>query len=611
MEIFGIYFSRPDMIYSFVFVIVVFFLLLRSRQQRRKALKTLGVDKNFNVAKLRSLKNILLLIGFCFLSLSLLTPQWGQKKVTIKAQGLDLCFALDVSPSMLAEDVSPNRLEQAKQQLSIFLPKLGGDRASLVAFAGSAYLASPLSIDHNTLSNFLRPINPDFISDRGTNLNQALSTCFRALELDDAKDRIDLLTRSAKLIVIISDGENTSEDGLSELNKAKKLGVPIYAMAMGTTKGSPIPVKDRYGNLRTYIKDPASGQPFISKLIDKDLKKLAAESGGKIFYTRQGISVWQDFRSAISNYKRESRDSGTKFAKEHRFQWPLFIGILLLLIEFFLAETAILPLFPLLLFFFLGPKSTFAKDQSSLNNIYQNKQALKMFKNKNFNLAQPHFDKSLEENPSSFINRFNWASNKLFSAVKKNDENAKEPVSIDKNKVDQALKEFQKMSEDYNGRIADNANKILHYQKSQALELKGDLAAALESYYQALILEPGDHELNPKIKTNISRLLTALQQQKQQSDGQGEGKGDKENKEDKGQGKKQKKNPKEGDDTPKQKQKPKYKGTELDNKQVEQILQSVAGEENDVQKRKAQEKSRKSGEDPNKAASQRNNQRPW
>ena len=330
----GVYLAYPERWPLFLLIIAVVGLIARSAKFRAQILRGMGIERpeqldrtGLQVPRNRRLKNILYVSGLAILALACLGPQWGQKEHAVRAEGLDICFALDLSNSMLAEDMSPNRLEQSKNQLSIFLQRLGGDRAAIAGFAGSGFVAAPLSVDHASLVNFLEPLNPTFVSDHSTNLGAGVDACMTALELDKVRSRDEISDAAAKLVVLVSDGEDTVEDSNEAIARAEKLGVPVYAMAVGTTKGAPIPVRDERGELLRYVKEPGATEVVVSKLLDQGLKDLAKKTGGKVFYAASGVEAWNNFEKAIANYKRDSKDAGTKLDREDRFQWPLLLAL--------------------------------------------------------------------------------------------------------------------------------------------------------------------------------------------------------------------------------------------------------------------------------------------
>lgn len=338
-------FAFPERAYWLVAALLVAFLIFAVSKKRKALLQKWNLIRSdapaFTRPANRVLKTALYLAGFVLLALAFMGPQWGQKEHALKTEGLDMCIALDLSRSMLAEDMSPSRLDQAKNQLTAFLPKLGGDRVTLVAFAGSAYMASPLTSDYSALINYLAPLDPSFITNQATSLDSAILNCLRGLKVNDAATAESLEWESAKLIALVTDGESTGDEGSPAVDRLKKLGIPVFAIALGTREGAKIPIRDERGQLRSYLPDPTTGKPAVTKLEDESLKKIAMATEGQVFYGENGLSAWQDFYAATKKFKRSAQDAGSRFSKEHRFQFPLGIAFLFLLWDLLLTETRV------------------------------------------------------------------------------------------------------------------------------------------------------------------------------------------------------------------------------------------------------------------------------
>lgn len=336
-------FAFAERIVWFFAVLLLMFLMWRVSNTRRSILKKWNLHRNdapaFSNPVNRTLKNILFFVGLTATIVALMGPQWGQKEQSVKTEGLDLCIAIDLSRSMLAEDISPNRLDQAKNQLTAFLPKLAGDRVTLVAFAGSSYIVSPLTSDYSALINYLIPLDPSFISNQATSLDSAIMSCLKGLGITPEATAESLEWESSKLIALVTDGESTSDTRGVALKKVEDLGIPVFSIAVGTKQGAKIPVRDERGQLKGYVMDSSTNQAAITKLYDESLINLAKSSKGQVFYAESGLAAWQNFYEATKNFKRSSQEAGSKFSKEHRFQIPLFIAFMLLLWDLFLTET--------------------------------------------------------------------------------------------------------------------------------------------------------------------------------------------------------------------------------------------------------------------------------
>lgn len=515
MNFFGIQFAHDELSWLLFLPPALVFLMFRTRTIRRRFWKLLGLDHpdpGFEAPVNRRLKGALFVLGFTAAIVAAIGPQWGQKAHPVKAQGLDMCFAIDLSKSMWAEDLPPNRLGQAKNQLEIFLPRLGGDRAALVGFAGSAYVAAPLSVDHTALVTYLDSMSPETISDQATNLSAGVEACLSALGLDDVKDRNEILDDAARLIVLISDGEDTAEDDTGAVARAEKLGVPVFAMALGTEKGAPIPLRDK-GKLLEYVKDPDTNQPVVTKLAMKGLKAVAEKTGGKVFVASGGLEAWKSFEDSIADFKRESRDAGTKLDKEDRFQWPLLFAFLFLLWDFALTEVKWKWVRPWAWVMILSAAGVGAAGEARAEShapkgVWWNNKGVTAFRKKDPKEAERAFNEALTEDAGDLDLRYNWAVNKLAASIPheeaaaaptpeaaaaqtggaQNGGGEAEKPKVDEKALGEALKELEALRAD--PRTAkperEDFRRRLRYQLGQAYELKKENAKALENYYASL-----------------------------------------------------------------------------------------------------------------------------
>ena len=251
-------------------------------------------------------------------------PQWGYKWETINEKGVDIMIVLDCSKSMLAEDIKPNRLEQAKREIIDLLHMMKSDRAGLVAFSGKAILQCPLTLDHDAFNIFLKVLTPGFLPIGGTNVSEALTTAFNGFEKESDTE---------KAIIIITDGENTVGDAEETAKMMAKEGIKIFCIGVGDLEGAPIP-DDKGG-----FKKDGSGNIVLSRVDEKGLEKLAALTGGAYVRSVAGdMDLDLIYKDKIRG-KMEGKTlaSGKQKVWENRFQWFLFPGLVLLLIESMLA----------------------------------------------------------------------------------------------------------------------------------------------------------------------------------------------------------------------------------------------------------------------------------
>jgi len=276
----------------------------------------------------RVAKSVLLLVAVAFLVLSLARPQFGTRVETVRSQGQDVMVALDVSLSMLAEDVSPNRLERARLEIMRILQRLEGDRIGLVAFAGNAFVQSPLTVDYGAAAMFLNAMDPGLIPIQGTNLGEALTVALDAFEEG---------SRDHRVLLIVTDGEDHEGEIDSAVERAVQEGVRIHTVGIGSLEGVPIPEIDAAG-VRNGFKRDAEGNVVTTRLDDATLQRISLATGGRYFpATGSGtnLDLLVDEITGGEGRELESREV-TQF--EEQFQIFLGMALVLLLVEGFVPD---------------------------------------------------------------------------------------------------------------------------------------------------------------------------------------------------------------------------------------------------------------------------------
>jgi len=273
------------------------------------------------------LKMGLLLLAVAFLALSLARPQWGTKMELMKRRGLDVMVVMDVSLSMYAEDIKPNRLVRSKQEIERFVDQLGGDRVGLVAFAGDAFLQCPLTTDYGAFRIFLDVLDPNLIETQGTDIGRGIETATRAF---DPKER------KYKVMLLLTDGEDHSGGAETAAEEAAKEGVIIYTVGIGLTSGVPIPIKDANGQV-SYMKDD-DGNIVTSRMDPELLQKIASMTGGKYYHAEPDQFELQDVLKEINGMEKRDLDADRFTRFEDRFQLPLAIALALLVLETLISD---------------------------------------------------------------------------------------------------------------------------------------------------------------------------------------------------------------------------------------------------------------------------------
>ncbi|WP_442265207.1 VWA domain-containing protein [Tenacibaculum sp. ZS6-P6] len=273
------------------------------------------------------LKLIFLLVGLSFLIISLVNPKMGTKLKTVKREGVDIIFALDVSKSMLAKDIAPNRLEKSKQIISKIIDKLGSDRVGIIIYAGNAYPLLPITTDHAAAKMFLQNANPDMVSSQGTAINEAL---------DLSKTYYNNDEQTNKFLVIISDGEDHQEETKQKAQDIANEGVKVYTIGVGTETGGPIPIELNGGHIG--YKKNRQGETVITKRKADVLESIASVANGKYIDGNKTEQPVKMIEKIISNAQKSEFET-TQFSDyKDQFQWFIGIGILFLVIDLFFFE---------------------------------------------------------------------------------------------------------------------------------------------------------------------------------------------------------------------------------------------------------------------------------
>lgn len=325
--------EEPTYIIYFVFIailIVMYFAVAYWKRKKQNAFADLQLLKRLSpeTSKFKSiLKFLMVVLSLSFLIFSLMNPKIGTQLKTVKRQGVDIVFALDISKSMLAEDIAPNRLEKAKQIISKIVDKLGGDRVGIIIYAGNAYPLLPITTDHAAAKMFLQNANPNIVSSQGTAINEALRL---------SKTFFDDESQTNRFLFIVSDGEDHEKDSDKIAGEALKEGIKTYTIGIGTTKGGPIPMK-RNGKFLGYKKDNKD-EVVITQLHDETLKGIAKKGDGKYIYGNNTTKT-VDFVEELLN-DAEKKEFETKQFSDYKdqFQWFVGLGLLFLVLDVFLLN---------------------------------------------------------------------------------------------------------------------------------------------------------------------------------------------------------------------------------------------------------------------------------
>lgn len=325
-------FGNSEFLWGLLIIPALTFFFILSRIGRKKALKRFGKLDTIQqlmpfVSKGRPvMKFIIIMLALAFIIVGTARPQFGSKLKTVKREGVELMIALDVSNSMMAEDIQPNRLERAKRAISRLIDRLKDDKIGLIVFAGDAYTQLPITSDYNSAKLFLNSVNTQIVPKQGTAMGAAIDLAARSFTPNG---------QANKAIIVITDGENHEDDPVAAAEAANEKGIVVDAIGMGLPQGSPIPVL-RNGQ-KDYLKD-RDGNVVVTKLDEQMLEKVAV--AGKGIYVRAnnaqiGLNTLFD---EINKMQKEEMESRVYSEYDDQFQYFFAIGLFLILLEYVILE---------------------------------------------------------------------------------------------------------------------------------------------------------------------------------------------------------------------------------------------------------------------------------
>jgi Ca-activated chloride channel family protein len=327
-------FASPENLIFLLLIAVLGLFYIISIKRKKKILARFGdlflllkTSPNISFAR-QGGKAAMLLAGILFVVLTLSQFQCGTHMEMMKREGIDLIVAIDVSNSMLAEDMKPSRIAKARQEVRGILDRLSGDRIGLIAFAGEAFVQCPLTLDYSACELFLEIIDVGLIPRQGTAIGSAIREAIDAFETQEKKH---------KVMILLTDGEDQTRDAEEASEEARKEGIKIFTIGIGSPVGEPIPVYDRQGNRAGFKKD-AQGEVIVTKLDEMTLQKVALNTGGKYYHATAGEMELDKVYNEISKMEKKELEGRLMMQYEDRFQFPLLFAILLIVLEFFISE---------------------------------------------------------------------------------------------------------------------------------------------------------------------------------------------------------------------------------------------------------------------------------
>lgn len=323
-----------EYVYGFLIIpiVIIFYVIMIIR--KRKAIKLFG-DKELikqlmpdtSTAK-PVVKLILITIAFLFLVTGILNPQIGSKPIEVKREGADIMICLDVSNSMKAEDISPNRLERAKQALEKLVDKLEGDRIGIIVFAGNAYVQLPITVDYAAAKLFLQNIDCDIVPTQGTVISSAIELAIESFGKDEGKNRA---------IIIITDGEGHEDDAITAAELAAEKNIYVHAIGVGSTDGTPIPIYKN--NIVTGYKKDKDGTTVMTKLNENILEEISSAGKGAYIHAGEKNFGLDPILDEINKLEKKQFESKMYTDYDDKFYYFIAIALLFFVIETFISET--------------------------------------------------------------------------------------------------------------------------------------------------------------------------------------------------------------------------------------------------------------------------------
>ena len=315
-------------LYILILLPIILLVFLYNKYWQKITIKKYFDDATFNflspeLSSTKSyIKTSLTLLIISILVFGLVNPKIGTELKTVKREGVDIVFAIDVSKSMLAEDIAPNRIFKAKRLVSEIFNKLGSDRVGIIAYASTAIPVLPITDDFSSAKMFLESLNTDMLSSQGTSIVEAIEL---------SKGYFDDENQTNRVLCILSDGEDHEYDENQFISTLSDSGIIILSVGLGSTKGAPIPIKEN-NIVKSYKKDD-KGEVVITKLNDELLKKIATQSSGKYIKGDNTSLVVDEIINELKEMDKKEFESKQFVSFKDQFQWFLGAGLLLFLVN--------------------------------------------------------------------------------------------------------------------------------------------------------------------------------------------------------------------------------------------------------------------------------------
>ena len=565
-------FANIEMLWLLVTIPVFIAAYIAYTYRKRRQLEAFGDAELMetlmpNASRVRpTVKFSLVMVALVLLIIAAARPQFGQSERTEKRQGIEAIVALDISNSMLAEDVAPNRLDRAKQMLSKLMDNMVNDKVGLVVFAGDAFVQLPITCDYVSAKMFLNTIKPELIKTQGTAIGQALSTSIRCFGEQ---------SEASRAIILITDGENHEDDAVAVAKRAKEAGIQVLVVGIGKPEGSPIPMpgtnnfrKDREGNV------------VVSKLNEEMCREIAQAGGGIYVRCDNSNTATKAIQKELDKLATQEIETQVYTDYNEQFQSFALIALLLLVIDFFIfnrknkmitkldifgqqtmdkgQKTKIISVMAILL---MCSSVSFAQQESG-----DVRRGNKDYRKQNYTAAEVNYRRGLEKNKNGYEAHYN-----LGDALFKQDKYA------------DAQTEFETAA-----KILDKDKDKARYAK--AMHNIGNCAFAQQQYGQAVGAYQESLRANPKdddTRYNLVKAMQLLQQQQQQQQNQQNQNQQQEQQQEQQQQQQQEQQQEQ------QQQEQQQNEDQMDKETAEQILQALEQDEQDTQEKMQRQQGKK------------------
>ncbi|MAE69139.1 MAG: hypothetical protein CME06_01575 [Gemmatimonadetes bacterium] len=508
-------------------------------------------------------KGLLVAMATLFVIGAMARPQFGTRFTQVKKEGIDIVFAIDTSLSMTAEDLRPSRLERARLEIEALLPRLGGNRVGIVAFAGAAFVQCPLTLDHGALRLFLDALSPDLIPRPGTDVAAAIRKAIRSFPSDNVASRV---------VVLLSDGEGFEGDAEKAADAADEQGIAIHAVGIGSPEGEPIPEYDSTGAKIGYKKN-GDGQTIMSRLDEATLSRVALATGGRYYRVSGGGFALDEVMNEIAAMTRKETESRFVAEYEERFQLPLLVAVLLLIVDagIVLARRSVVGAL-LIVLLVTGVSPARGQEASEIGA-----EGDRLYQEGDFEGALNAYKQAAIDEPERADLEFNVGT-ALFKL----------------GRTDEAAHKLERAAEKATEEPTIERN--AHYNRGVTRMAAQQFDAAVDAFQSALDIDPGDGDA----LFNLELALRKLQEQQEQEEEQQQEQEEEQEKQDQEQQNQEEEEEEQEEEERQEEQEGEEEGDEeepapqpesdslqVDPQLAEQILDAIAEDEEDLHKQRA------------------------